>query len=229
MRGRTMRPFGRQTVALVGLFVTIALGLGANTAGYADTLKAEVELTTKEVGSKECVLGDVVADAIHAAVKCDAAFIAADYFNEVTHPKGATISTADVLKSLVMPGDTISIVKLTGEQVQRGMERSLFLYPKFNSGFLQMSGVVVTFKPDADADKRVVSIKINGDTLEPGKTYRVAMPTPLAKGGLAYFKIWKTSDIEKETSASLQTAVTSYLADHKTLAKGDERLVTKGK
>lgn len=223
-----MRPYGRRTVALVGLFVTIALGLGANTAGYADTLKAEVELSTKEVGSKECVLGDAVADAIRSAVKSDAAFIAADYFNEVTYQKGNT-STADVLKSLVMPGDTISIVKLTGEQIQRGMERSLFLYPKFNSGFLQVSGMIVTFKPDADADKRVVSIKINGDTLESGKTYKVAMPTPLAKGGLAYFKIWKSGDIDKQSDTTLQMAVTTYLTDHKTLAKGDERLVIKAK
>jgi 2',3'-cyclic-nucleotide 2'-phosphodiesterase (5'-nucleotidase family) len=223
-----MRPYGRQTVALAGLFGAIALLMGAPTAVRAETLKAEVELSTKDIGSKETVLGDAIADAIRSAVKCDAAFVAADYFNEITIPKGA-VNTSDILKALVMPGDTIAIVKVTGDQIQRGMERSLFLTPKFNSGFLQFSGLVVTFRPDADADKRVVSIKINGETLEANKTYHVAMPTPLAKGGLAYFKIWKSSDIEKETDKTLQMAVASYFSDHKTLSKGEERLVAKGK
>jgi 2',3'-cyclic-nucleotide 2'-phosphodiesterase (5'-nucleotidase family) len=223
-----MRPYGRRTVALAGLASAIALMLGGGGLAQADTLKAEVELTTKEVGSKESVLGDLVADAIHAAVKCDAAFIAADYFNEVIVPKGP-ITTADILKSLVMPGDTITIVKLTGDQIQRGLERSLFLHPKFNSGFLQVSGLSVTFRPDADSDRRVISVKINGDTLDAAKTYQVAMPAPLAKGGLAYFKIWKASDIVKETDTTLQTAIVSYLADHKAITKGEERLVAKAR
>ena len=223
-----MRPLGRQTVALVSLLSAIALLTGTQPTAHAQTLKAEVELSTKDIGSRETVLGDFIADAIHGAVKCDAAFIAADYFNEITIPKG-TVAANDVLKALVMPGDTISIVKLTGDQIQRGMERSLFLYPKFNSGFLQVSGLAVTFKLDSDADKRIVSIKINGDTLEAAKTYHVAMPSPLAKGGLAYFKIWKSTDIDKETDKTLQTSVTSYLNDHKILSKGEERLIAKGK
>jgi 2',3'-cyclic-nucleotide 2'-phosphodiesterase (5'-nucleotidase family) len=221
-----MRPSGRRPVALVGLFGTMALMLCVAAAGFADTLKAEVELTTKEVGSKECVLGDIIADAIKASAKTDAAFIAADYFNEVTIPKGNT-STAEVLKALEARSDTIAIVKLTGEQISRAMERSLYLYPKSNSGFLHFSGLTVTFNPAAEADKRVVSIKVNGEALENSKTYRVAMPSPLAKGGLSYFKVWKSSDIEKDTEKTVESAVTSYLSDHKTLTKGEDRLVIK--
>jgi hypothetical protein len=55
------------------------------------------------------------------------------------------------------------------------------------------------------------------------------MPTPLAKGGLAYFKIWKPADIVKETGRSLLMAVTSYIVDHKSLSKGEDRLVAKAK
>src|SRR5437899_676573 len=138
-----MRGYGRPTVALIGLLGAIALMPAPATAAHAETAKAEVELTTKDVGSKETVLGDLVADAIRTAAKADAAVIAADYFNDVTIPKG-NVTAADILKALVMPGDTIAVVKLTGDQIQRGMERSLFLYPKFNSGYLHVSGMVVT-------------------------------------------------------------------------------------
>jgi 2',3'-cyclic-nucleotide 2'-phosphodiesterase (5'-nucleotidase family) len=221
-----MGPIGRRSVALVGLTGTIAWMLCVAAAGFADTLKADVELTTKDVGSKECVLGDMVADAIKTSAKTDAAFIAADYFNEVTIPKGNT-STEEVLKALESRNDNIVIVKLTGEQITRGMERSLYLHPKSNSGFLQFSGLTVTFNPAAEADRRVVSIKVGGESLENGKTYRVAMPSPLAKGGLSYFKVWKAGDIEKDTAKTVESAVNSYLNDHKTLAKGEERLVVK--
>ena len=224
-----MRPIGRRTAVLVGLIGIITLISGSGALAAADTLKAEVDLSTKDIGSKENVVGELVADAVRSAVKCDAAFVAADYFNEVTIPKGA-VTNADVLRTLVMPGDTISVVKLTGEQIQRGMERSLFLYPKFNSGFLQVSGMTVTFRADPDVEKRVISIKINGDMLDAARTYHVAMPAPLAKGGLAYFKIWKASDIVKDgNEKTLQIAVNSYLQDHKTISKGEERLVAKAK
>ena len=37
------------------------------------------------------------------------------------------------------------------------------------------------------------------------------------------------SDIDKELEKTVEDAVTKYLSDHKTLTKGDERLVIKGK
>ena len=221
-----MRPVGRRTVALVGLTGTIALQLCVAAAGFSDTIKAEVELSTKEVSSKECLLGDAIADAIKASAKTDASFIAAESFNEVTIQKGNT-STSEILKALESRSDNVVIVKLTGDQITRGLEHSIYLYPKSNTGFLQFSGLVVTFNPSAAADKRVVSIKINGEALDNSKIYRVAMPSPLAKGGLSYFKFWKSSDIEKDTDKSVEAAVTSYLSEHKTLAKGEDRLVSK--
>ena len=224
-----MRPYGRQLFALLGLFGALAITLAAPTAGFADSLKAEVELSAKSIGSKETALGNLVADALKASAKTDIALIAADYFSkDVTISKGAT-SSAEILKALDAPDDTIAILKLSGDQIQRGMERSLFLLPKSNTGFLQISGMTVTYKSENEADKRILSIKIGDDALELKKIYKVAMPAPLAKGGLSYFKIWTKTDIEKDTEKSIQSAVSNYLTDHKTLSKGEERLVNKSK
>jgi|SRR5579871_5508987 len=228
-----MWPWGRRAVALIGLIGAIALPLCVATARgvarseFADTLKTEVELTTKEVGAKESLLSDVVADAIKTSAKSDAAFIAATSFNETTTiPKG-NFKPDDLLNALEYKSENIVLVKLTGDQINRAMEHGLMLAPKSNSAFLQFSGLVVTINPNAAAGKRVVSVKVNGDSLENAKTYKVAMPEPLAKGGLAYFKIWKQSDIDKDTEKSVESAVKSYLNDHKTITKGDERLVIK--
>jgi 2',3'-cyclic-nucleotide 2'-phosphodiesterase (5'-nucleotidase family) len=222
-----MRPFGRRSVALVGLIGTMAFSLCA--AGSADTQRStDVELTTKEIGLKENVLGDLVADAIRASAKADVGLIDASAFeDQVTLPKGK-FTDADLLKALSYKSDDIYVLKLTGEQLRQALEHGLFLYPKFNSAFLQFSGMTVAVNPEGGAEKHVVSVKVNGDTLENNKTYTVAMRAPLANGGLAYSRIWKNSD-KKDTQQTLEAAINTYLNDHPTVTKGEDRLVTKGR
>ena len=50
----------------------------------------------------------------------------------------------------------------------------------------------------------------------------------LANGALAYSKIWKNSE-KQDTSVTLEAAINSYLSGHRSITKGDERLVTKSK
>lgn len=224
-----MRPWGRVAFALAGLTGATALLPGVSTAGHAEVLKTEVELTTRDVGSKESNLSDVVADALRAVAKSDAAIIPAPSFVEsTTVPKGV-FKAGDLMAAVKESAEDVFVVKLTGDQITRAFEQSLFIYPKANAAFLQVSGFAVSANPSAPAGKRVVSIKVGGEALEPGKTYRVAMPAILANGGLTYFKIWKKSDIDKDTNKSVEAAVTGYLADHHTITKGDDRLVFKGK
>lgn len=202
--------------------------------GRADTIKTEAELTTKEIGTKESRLGETIADALRDAAKADVAFLAASSFTEdITLPKGKA-ETADFVKALDFKGDAITVLKLTGAQIRKAMEHSLYLYPKTNSGFLQFAGMKVVVNPDADKESRVVSIAIDDEPIKNDKTYKVAMPAPLADGALGYSKIWKKSDIDKDAEKdlkekTLESAVTNYLKGKKSLAKGEDRLVVKGK
>lgn len=222
-----MRPWGRLSLALQCLMCVAALLLCVSTVGQADTIKSDVEITTKEIGAKEAAIGDLVADAMKSSAKTDVAFIAATSFSDsVTLPKGS-INSSDIIDALVYKSENIVVVKLTGDQITKAMEQSLFLFPKPNSAFLQFSGILVTVKPDADAGKRVASIKLDGAELDSKKTYRVAMPAPLANGGLAYFKIWQKPNIEKETDTTVEAAINSYFMDHKSISKGEDRLVTR--
>lgn len=194
----------------------------------ADPFRAETELTSKDVAFKESSLADVAADAIRAEGKSDAAFVAASSFNETTIAKGP-FTLSDMLNGVVYDGDDVVVVKLTGDQTLKALEHGLYLYPKPNSGFLQTSGLSVTVNPDGASERHVISARIAGDTIDPSRVYRVAMPAPLANGALAYFKVWKKSDIERDTGKTVEQAVTDYLNEHKVISKGDERLVVKGK
>jgi len=225
---------GRQAFALLGAMSAAAMMLLVIPSGRADTIKPDGELTTKEIGTKESQLGQIVADALRETAKSDIAFIAASSFTESVTLSKTKVETADILKALDFKSDAIRVVKLTGAQIRKAMEHSLYLYPKTNSGFLQFSGMKVTVNPDAEKDGRVVSITVDGEPLKNDKTYRVAMPAPLADGALAYSKIWKKNDVDKDADKelkdqTLETAITAFLSSKKTLPKGDERLVIKGK
>lgn len=220
---RSLRP------ALSLLLLAIAGGMSAVPAA-AETYKSEVELSTRLVDTKEAALGSLVADAIRSVAHADAALIPAAAFtdNELTVKPGA-FAAADIIRTLEYKDEKIVTVKLTGEQIRSALEHAFYLYPKPNSGFLQISGLIVTVNPAAAGDHHIVSIKIGSDALVPSKTYKVAMLITLANGALAYSRYWKPAAIDKETGKTLAEAITSYLADHKTISKGDGRLVERGK
>ena len=212
-----------------GVAVAALLTLGMDVA-RAQAYRAEADLTNKEMGSNQVLLGNLVADAVRASAKTDVAFVAASAFTETP----VTVShngfgLPEIVKTLEYKGDAIAIVKLTGQQIHDALEQSLYQYPNRNVGFLQTSGLSVAFNPTAPGLKRIASVKINGSALETGKTYRAAMPAPLANGAHGYFKFWKKSDIEKTTDVTLEAALTGYLNEHKTVTKGENRLVASGK
>lgn len=213
-------------VLFVVTLIVLALVFSRSGAGAQtkSTLQVASELTTKNVRSEESNLADLVADAIRSVDKCDIALMPAIGFTETVLPKGSA-TTDDVLKALEYRNDMVVLVKLTGDQIRRALEHGLALLPQKNPAFLQVSGLSVTVDPSADRSKRVSSVKVGKDALQDSKTYVVAMPSPLANGALAYFKIWSKTDISKETTRTVEEAVTGYLAKQKTIGqKGEERI-----
>ncbi|CAN5514608.1 hypothetical protein BH11ARM2_BH11ARM2_36760 [soil metagenome] len=129
------------------------------------------------------------ADALRAAAGTDAAFLAAGLVKEGGKDDLATI--------LQYPTDEVVVVSLTGAQVRQALERSLSLFPQPNGSFLQLSGFEVVFSKSAAPNTRVVSVTASGVKLDDSKTYTVAMPANLGRGGLGYFRIWDKSKIVK--------------------------------
>jgi 2',3'-cyclic-nucleotide 2'-phosphodiesterase (5'-nucleotidase family) len=224
-----MNPVSRYCRAvLIGLCGLLAL-IPTPASAVAETYRTEVELSTKEIGSKEVTLGDLVADAIRASAHADVAFVVAAAFSDTAAIiKPGSFEMSDLLKTLEYKNETITIVKLTGDQIHAALEHGLYLYPKTNSSFLQTSGLTMTVDADAEGEKRVSAIKVGGEPLVAGKSYHVAMSNTLALGTLAYSKIWKKSDIEKDTGKTLEAALIAYLTDHHVVSRGEDRLISKG-
>lgn len=194
-----------------------ALWLALSESGKAlpradDILFVTTEMTTRNVRGEESRLANLIADAIRNVEKSDVAFIAASAFAETTLSRG-TATIQDVLRALEVRSDRVVIMKLTGKQIRQALEHSLALFPQKSSALLHVSGLKMNADSTREKGSRVTSVKIGGSEVQDDKTYTVAMPSPLANGALAYSKVWSRSDIDHETTKTLEQAIIDYLAN----------------
>jgi 5'-nucleotidase/UDP-sugar diphosphatase len=185
------------------------------------------ELTTKNVRTEESDLANVVVDALRDASGADIAWLPAAAFNEVTLSRD-TPPDDMVSKLLPFRDDRVVVLKLTGAQIQQALERALTLYPQPNAGFLQVSGLQVTFDPAKPAGDRVLRVQVgsyNKQDVDPQREYRVATTATLAYGALGYFKVWERSAIERETDRTVGEALKAYLEAGKPIYGLSERIV----
>ena len=185
--------------------------------------KDDVQIGTALVASgssnAETNAGDFVADAVREKANADIALVPAADFSDVTINAGSA-SADKVLGILSNAGDnsnTIVVLKLTGTQVLKALERSVSRTPGSFSGFLQVSGLQIRYSDSAPSGKRIILAGTGGSDVDTHKTYRVAVTKPLALGNLGYFEVWKSGDIVQETGATLAKAVAEYCASHKNI------------
>jgi 2',3'-cyclic-nucleotide 2'-phosphodiesterase (5'-nucleotidase family) len=135
------------------------------------------------------------ADVIREFTAADIAFLPAALIKDAAHEKEAIHE--DLAALISYPHERVVVVNLTGAQIRRALERSISLYPLANVGFLQVSGLDVSFRRDASNDARVTSITCFGVKLEDARTYGVAMPVSLQRGQLGYQDLWETAKIAR--------------------------------
>ena len=146
------------------------------------------ELDNAETGANKA--SQSAADEIKSAAGTDGAFLAAALVKK-------DCDKENLASILQYPTDQIVVVNLTGAQLKQALERSVSLYPQPNTSFLQLSGLEASFKKSAQSGSRITTATVGGSPVAADKTYSIAMPASLGRGGLGYFKIWDKSKIVK--------------------------------
>lgn len=162
----------------------------------------EVELTTldpdtreRRVRSGETNLGDLCADAVRIRTGADIGLmngggIRADI------AKGDI--TYDDALSVFPYGNMICVARVTGQQILDCLEMGVKNYPEESGGFQQVSGITFTVDTGIESsvttdtqrnftgvtgEYRVRDVKVNGEPLDPEKTYTLASHNYLLKSG----------------------------------------------
>ena len=128
----------------------------------------------------ETNLGDLVADIIRESTGADIAIINSGSLR-------TSVDVGDITKKMVY--DVVPFLNFTctlnvpGSVLWEEMEFSLARIGSSNGGYLQFSGMVVTYDPDASAGSRVTSIQVGGAEVDKDATYVLATTDYVATGG----------------------------------------------
>jgi len=187
--------------------VAVAVMLLAGTA-WAGTTGAV--LTSANAQKEETTFGDLATDALCDAAGTTIALIPAVSFKSGSIPPGP-VTVQNVSALLTQPTEGWAVAKLTGAQLQRALERSVSRAPMPNAGFLQVSGLTLTYNPNAGRADRIVSITVSGAAINLAGSYEVAMPASLAKGGSGYFQIFGEDDIVRSGQDQMAALIVRYV------------------
>jgi 2',3'-cyclic-nucleotide 2'-phosphodiesterase (5'-nucleotidase family) len=131
-----------------------------------------------------------IADVLREASGAEAAFIAAGHVKDKA-------DNNDLASFLRYPTDELSVVDLKGSQIRAALVKSVSLYPQPYDSFLQLSNIDASFKKGGMPESRLDIVMLGGQRLDDNRTYRVAMPATLARGGMGYFRNWDKKQISK--------------------------------
>lgn len=189
--------------------------------------RTDVELTINDpdtgeraVRSAETNLGDLCADAYRAATKADIALINGGGVR-------ANIAAGDITYGNMIDvqpfGNSLCVVKATGQQILDCLEMGAMHTPEESGGFMQVSGLtyeVDTYIPSSvttdengnftgvDGEYRVRNVSIIGEPLDLDRTYTVASHNFLLLSGGDGMSMFKDCEVvAKEISLDNQALI----------------------
>jgi len=202
---------------IAALLLSAVLALSA-VGTYAASCKVTIPLDGRTARMGESTLGDFVADAARAALDADVALIQAGQLRGDILPVGE-LDEECMQMALLYPGEPLMLTQIPGSKVLEALERGLSALPQPNPGFLQISGMTVIYRPSDAAGRRVVSVTVGAEPLNPTRTYSVAMPSSLAKGAMGYSRVFQNLKPKPgSASPSLSEAAAQYVRTHRTVS-----------
>ena len=129
--------------------------------------------------------GNFVADAIRARLGADVALMNGGGIRGNQLMPAGPLTRKDV-HALVPFLNVLVMLEVPGRVLRDALERSVAAYPQEFGGFLQVSGLTLTFDPARPPGQRVTRVLVGGEPLDPQRRYTVAANNYTAAGGDGY-------------------------------------------
>jgi 5'-nucleotidase len=213
--------------------------MAALVKGYEDKIDAELGQTIGQATvtldarqqtnrGQETNLGNFVADAYRNRMQADAAIINGGSIRSNTTYGPGSITRRDVLTMLPF-GNGVVKVQVTGQQIKDALENGVSHLGQEEAGrFPQVSGLTFSYNGAKPVGSRVVSVKINGQPLNPGKTYTLASSAYLIGGGDDYGMFKNPKYLINPEEAPLEAElVMDAISQAKTIAPKVEGRITR--
>jgi 2',3'-cyclic-nucleotide 2'-phosphodiesterase (5'-nucleotidase family) len=152
-------------------------------------LAAEVGRTTvplearrAPLRTRETNLGDFLTDALRARLDTDVALVNGGGIRSDRIVPAGPLTRRDVLGLLPFTNVVMKLA-VTGARLREALEQGLSRLEREGGGFLQASGLRMTYDPRQPAGRRVLGVEVGGLPLDAAKTYTAAVVDWIARGG----------------------------------------------
>ena len=136
-------------------------------------------------GVSEANLGNLFADALRADVSADVGLINAGAIRgDRLYPAGPL--TRRTLIAMHPFGNVNCEIAVTGRVLLAALNSGVSKLPTGAGQFPQVSGLTMKVNPRGPPGNRVTGVLVNGQPLDPDKTYTLALPDYVLKGGDSY-------------------------------------------
>jgi 2',3'-cyclic-nucleotide 2'-phosphodiesterase (5'-nucleotidase family) len=193
-------------------------------------LKVEIGTTTTPIDSRratvrgeEAAIGNLIADAIRAAVGADVAITnGGGIRGDREYPAGTKLTRGDIFGELPFGNKTVKL-ELTGADIRAALENGFSQIETGAGRFPQVSGLTVVINPGRPAGQRIVSVMAGGTPLDDARTYTLATNDYMAGGGDGYTALEAGTPLIDPIDATLMASqVIDHIAKAGTIAPAPE-------
>ncbi|MFO1055715.1 MAG: 5'-nucleotidase C-terminal domain-containing protein [Dongiaceae bacterium] len=170
---------------------------------------------TEVVREQESSMGDLVADALRAALGADVALTnGGGLRGNTVLPAGAPITRGTILAELPF-GNLAMLVELSGAELKAALENGVSQAGTPAGRFPQVSGLAFRYDPKRRPGDRVTTVTVGGKPLDPAARYRLATNDFMVKGGDGYAMLARGKPLNDPRFAPLLASVViDYVAAH---------------
>jgi 2',3'-cyclic-nucleotide 2'-phosphodiesterase (5'-nucleotidase family) len=188
--------------------------------------KTAMPAVRADLRTSETMIGDFVADAVRDVSGADIALASGGGIR--ADIAAGEITVSDINSTLPFV-NYIVMTNMDGKTLRAVIEHSLSYYPNETGGFLQVSGLTVTYDPSAPAGSRIISLVADNKEVEDDTVYKVATTDWISGGGDGYDMLpavfAKTEPLKHPEITSLTDAVTYYISTNPTIPSGTGRII----
>lgn len=177
----------------------------------------DLDATTLHLRASETNIGNLFADAMRTSVNADIGLINSGAIRgERLYPAGAL--TRRLLLAMHPFGNLVAKLELSGRTVQAALEHGVSRLPETAGFFPQVSGLSMEVIVSAPVGSRVRNVRINGQPLDPERTYTMAVPDFLLGGDGYAMLVNAKLLIDPENGDLVVTTVEKYVEARRTIS-----------
>jgi 2',3'-cyclic-nucleotide 2'-phosphodiesterase (5'-nucleotidase family) len=177
-----------------------------------------LEARSSKVRTAETNLGDFIVDLVRARLGSDVALLNGGAIRTNRTVPAGPLTKRDVHG--LLPFTTVIVkLEMPGARLRTALERGLGQADHEGGGFLQVSGLRLTWDPERPAGGRIVSVEVGDRPLAPDATYSVAIPSYLFHGGDGFAEFARARVlVDEESGPQLADLVLDAIARQGTIA-----------